>query len=122
MKSALKTKIGAAFVLLAVAGGAAYALSAKANRGQVAAAQRALGVVSTERDGFRYEFHAPSGRESLFDIRRDPNCLVNLASTRTDVVAACRSDIEKSMGLRSIEELRAPYAESIRRLEALGYL
>jgi hypothetical protein len=122
MKSALKTKIGAAFVLVAAASGAAYALTAKASRGQDAAAQRALGVVSTERDGFRYEFHAPSGRESLFDIRRDPKCLVNLASSRTDVVAACRSEIEKSMGLRSIEELRAPYADTIHRLEALGYL
>lgn len=122
VKSARKSRIAAAFLLLAAAGGVAYALSAKANRGQSAAAERSLGVVSIERDGFRYEFHAPSGRESLFDVRRDPKCLVNLASSKTDVLAACRADLEKQMGLRSIEELRAPYAETIRRLEALGYL
>jgi hypothetical protein len=122
MKSALKTRIGAAFVLLAAAGGAAYALNSKAVRARETAAAKALGVVFTVRDGFRYEFHAPSGRESLFDLRRDPKCLVNVASSNTELLLACRDEIVTSAGVKSLDELRAPYAETIRRLEALGYL
>lgn len=125
MHSWTKSRTGAAFVLLAAAGGAAFALNAnaKANRDtHAAAAEKALGVVSTERDGFRYEFHAPSGRESLFDLNRDPRCLVNVAASHAAVVSACRVELETSLGVKSLEDLRAPYAESIRRLEAMGYL
>ena len=123
MQSWTKSRTGAALVLLAVAAGAGVALGANATRRQdTAAAERALGVVSTERDGFRYEYHAPSGRESLFDLRRDPQCLVNVASAYAGVVRACRGELEQSLGVKSLEELRAPYAETIRRLEAMGYL
>jgi hypothetical protein len=123
MQSWTKSRIGAAFVLLAAAGGAVLALGTNAGREHdAAAAEKALGVVSTERDGFRYEYHAPSGRESLFDLRRDPQCLVNVASSHADLVGACRDELESSLGVKSLEELRAPYAETIRRLEAMGYL
>lgn len=122
MKSALKTRIGAAFVLLAAAGGAAYALNSKATRARETAAAKALGVVFVVRDGFRYEFHAPSGRESLFNLRRDPKCLVNVASSNNELLLSCRDEIVTSAGVKSLDELRAPYAETIRRLEALGYL
>ena len=122
MQSALKTRIGAAFVLVAALGGAAFALNSKASRARETAAARALGVVFVVRDGFRYEFHAPSGRESLFDLRRDPKCLVNVASSNNELLLSCREEIVTSAGVKSLDELRAPYAETIRRLEALGYL
>jgi hypothetical protein len=122
-KSWTNSRTGAAFVLLAAAGGAAFALGAKAYRAlDPVAAEEALGVVSTQRDGFRYEYHAPSGRESLFDLAADPDCLVNVASSHAGLVVACRTELETSLGVKSIEELRAPYAETIRRLEAMGYL
>ncbi len=110
-------------MLLAAVGGAAFALNAKSGRSRsVADAEKAVGVVFTERDGFRYEYHAPSGLESLFDLRKDPKCLRNVAMANADLVRACRGELETSLGVKSLEELRAPYAETIRRLEALGYL
>ena len=122
-QSRTNSRTGTALVLIALAGGAALALGAKAVRVQGATeAEKALGVVSTVRDGFRYEYHAPSGRESLFDLNSDPQCLVNVASSHAELVSACRSELETSLDVASLDELRAPYAETIRRLEAMGYL
>lgn len=80
------------------------------------------GIASTERGGYRYEFHAPSGEELLFDLRRDPRCAVDVARAHSDILLACREEVLAMRGVRSLEELRAPYAETIRRLEAMGYL
>jgi len=126
MKIVKRTRTLAALALLAAAGGAAVALGAKAVRDADAteasnAAKRSLGILSTDRNGFRYEFHAPSGAERLFDLGRDPRCLVDIAAANPDVVIECRRQLLESAGATSLDELRAPYAETIRRLEALGY-
>jgi hypothetical protein len=122
--SAGKTPIRAALVILAAAAGAAVAAATHTApaAGDVEAARRALGISSTVRDGFRYEFHALSGQERLFDLGRDPGCLVDVASSHAELVRACRQEVLESLGASSLEELRAPCADTIRRLEAMGYL
>lgn len=113
----------AALVLLAAAAGAAVALGAKAVRDADPdeAAKRSLGIVSTDRDGFHYEFHAPSGSERLFDLSNDPRCLADVSTKHPELVIECRRQLLASLGAGSLDELRAPYAETIRRLESLGY-
>ena len=113
----------AAMTLLAAAAGAAIA-AATHGAGAPREDDEYLrtGIASTECGGYRYEFHAPSGRELLFDLRRDPRCAVNVARAHSDILLACREDVLATRGARSLEELRAPYAETIRRLEAMGYL
>ena len=124
MKSARKTPIRAALVILAAAAGAAIAAATHptASARDADAVRRELGIASTVRDGFRYEFHAVSGQERLFDLARDPRCVVDVASSHPDLVRACRNEILESLGASSLDELRAPYAATIRRLEAMGYL
>lgn len=124
MSSFRKVRVHLALALIAAAGGAALAAarSHASHTGATDAAYRSLGVVSTEHDGYRYEFHAPSGQEHLFDLRDDPRCLADVAASHPDVVATCRSELLASLGIRSLDDLRAPYADTIRRLEAMGYL
>jgi hypothetical protein len=122
----MKTRTLAALALLAAAGGAGVALGGKAVCDAAAtdasdSGKRSLGIVSTVHGGFRYEFHAPSGAERLFDLRRDPRCLADVAAANPDVVVECRRQLLASVGASSLDELRAPYAETIRRLEAMGY-
>src|SRR5262245_2493539 len=123
MKPVKSTRTRAALALLAAAVGVAVAFAEQSARDADAAdaARKSLGIVSTDRDGFRYEFHAPSGSERLFDLRRDPGCLVDVSRSHPELVRACREELLESLGAKSLEELRAPYAETIRRLEAMGY-
>jgi hypothetical protein len=124
--TAKKTRTGAALALLAAAAGAALAVATSAipepRDAHLESVRHDLGIVSTERDGYRYEFHAPSGQERLFDLRSDPRCLNDIASAHAELVRSLRQQLLASLGAGSLEELRAPYSESIRRLEAMGYL
>lgn len=126
MQITKKTRTHAAFALLAAAIGSGIALAADAIRdadvrAAEEAARKSLGLVSTESDGFRYEYHAPSGRERLFDLRRDPKCLNDVSPVYPDRVREYRSRLATKLGVTSLDELRAPYAETIRRLELMGY-
>ena len=120
-----KIRTQLAFALIAFAGGAAVALGADAVRTadarKAAAARRSLGVMTIDLGHFRYEFHAPSGRERLFDLRHDPRCTKDVASSHPDRLGRCRSELLASLGVESLDDLRAPYAETIRRLESMGY-
>lgn len=80
------------------------------------------GVVAYRMGSFRYEYHAPTGTESLFDLDRDPRCVVNVLRDNQQVAAECRRRIEAQLGIPDLESLRANHADTIRRLEALGYL
>ena len=80
------------------------------------------GVVAYRMGSFRYEYHAPTGTESLFDLDRDPRCVVNVLRDNRQVAAECRRRIEAQLGISDLSSLRANHADTIRRLEALGYL
>ena len=113
-----------ALLLLAAAaavGGVAFGTTRHAVAATSNVAAAAPSVVSCERDGMRYEFHVPTGGERLTDPANDPNGLVNLVRDRPDVAAACRRDLAKRLGVSDISELRAEYADTVRRLHTLGY-
>jgi hypothetical protein len=78
-------------------------------------------VVSCVVDGLRYEYHVPTGGESLHEIARDPNGLVNVLHDHEDVAAVCRRDLAARYGVSRLSDLRAGYADTIRRLHAVGY-
>jgi hypothetical protein len=112
---------------LACAGVVAVALATSAwyserARGEVVDTASQPGVVAYRMGNFRYEYHAPSGTESLFDLDRDPRCVVNVIRENRTVAADCRRRIEAHLGISNLASLRANHADTIRRLEALGYL
>jgi len=78
-------------------------------------------VLTHEHEGFRYEYHVPTGRESLYDAARDPRGLNNLIEQHRDVAAICRRELERENQVGTLDELRARYEAEIRRLRALGY-
>lgn len=79
-------------------------------------------VLVGDADGFRYEYHIPTGREGLYDADADPRRLVNVLPRHTETAAKCRRALEEKLQVPSLESLRARYADEIRRLHALGYL
>ena len=70
----------------------------------------------------RYTYHLVSGTEALFDIERDPRCLVNLARERPEEVRRLSRALADQLEVGSLEELRDLHQETIDRLRALGYL
>jgi hypothetical protein len=79
-------------------------------------------MYSYDAEGFRYEYHAPTGKEGLYELRTDPNCLASVLKDHEDVAKRCRAALAQDLKVEHLEELRARYADEIRRLEALGYL
>jgi len=80
------------------------------------------GMYTYDAEGYRFEYHAPTGKEGLYDLRTDPNCLTSVLKDHEDVAKRCRSALTQDLKIERLEELRARYADEIRRLEALGYL
>jgi len=80
------------------------------------------GMYAYDAEGFRYEYHAPTGKEGLYELSRDPNCLASVLSDHQDVAKRCREALAKDLDVQKLDELRAKYADEIKRLEALGYL
>lgn len=80
------------------------------------------GLVAYRMGRFRYEYHAPSGTESLFDLEADQRYVVNVLRDHRSVAAECRRRLEKHLGVYDLEMLRKEHVEMIRRLEVLGYL
>jgi hypothetical protein len=80
------------------------------------------GMFAYDAEGFRYEYHAPTGREGLYDIAKDPNCLATVLKDHPDLAKRCREALAKDLNVERLDELQAKYAEEIKRLKALGYL
>ena len=117
--TARRRNVIGALVLLAALGGGGYA-AWRATRAPQEVAPPSLLV--HEHAGFRYEYHVPTGRESLYDAARDPRGLTNLIAQHRDVAAICRQALEHENHVASLDELRARYDAEMRRLRALGYL
>src|SRR2546428_313603 len=111
-------RIAAALAILAAAAGAALAVW----RDSAREARPMPTVLVEEQAGFRYEYHVPSGGETLYDLARDPDRLVNVMSAYPEQAAACRRELTRRLGVADLEELRRPHAETIRKRRALGYL
>jgi len=80
------------------------------------------GMYSYDAEGYRFEYHAPTGKEGLYELRTDPNCLTSVLKDHQDVAKRCRAALAQDLKVERLDELRARYADEIRRLEALGYL
>ena len=109
---------------LLVASAAAYAALAKGGHGgEFADGDRsgppAFGAVVA--DGWRYEFHAVTGRERLVRIADGPTA-ENLVAEEQEVAERMRTSLAHHMGLNSLDELREAHRDATERLRALGYL
>jgi hypothetical protein len=112
-----KCRLGLAFALL-VSGLVGGVLFARPDESSAAC----IDVLTTELDGFRYEYHVPTGRECLYDADRDPRGLVNLLPDHEDAAAKCRRELLAKLHVADLELLRARHADATRQLAALGYL
>src|SRR5262245_16737398 len=101
-----------AIIAAALATGAWY--SQRNRDGPVDTASAVHGLVAYRLGGFRYEYHAPTGTESLFDLTKDPKCVVNVLRDHRAVAAECRHRLESHLGVSDLESLRADHAETIR--------
>jgi hypothetical protein len=114
-----RSMAAAILVLVAVAGGAAWlALGGGAKHVDDPAPPPSF--VTMDRDGFRYEYHLVTGRETLFELHDGKPKFVNVIDEHKDVAASCRAELEKKLG-QSLDSARGRYDETIRRLRALGY-
>ncbi len=116
-----KCRRNLALLLIAAAVGAAFGASRHAAEIDDDRVETAAAVVCCDRDGLRYEYHVPTGGESLHDAKNDPDGLVNVIRDHEDVAAACRLELEGRLGVAALSDLRAGYADTIRRLRAVGY-
>jgi hypothetical protein len=98
-----------------VASGAAHSVTG------AAAAEQPATVLVHELDGYRFEYHVPTGTETLYAADAEA-AFVNVLSEHEDVAARCRTALESRLGVERLEVLRARYADTVRRLHALGYL
>jgi len=111
-----------ASALVAFVAGAAIASVERAVAAASPAPDVNASVVTIDADGFRYAYHATTGTEVLFDVKRDPRLLVNVIEKHPLLAAAMRRSLEMRLRVDSLESLRALHSESIRRLQSLGYL
>lgn len=109
-------------VALAVGVGGFAALAARSDGPVVAEDVGVPGLVTCELRGFRYEYHAPTGRASLYDLREDRSSSTDVSAVHSDVVLECRKAVELRFGIERIESLRSRYSDVTERLRALGYL
>jgi len=76
---------------------------------------------SIEEDGWRYEFHAVTGRERLVSLAEGA-AAENRAEANPEVVRKLRVSLARDLRLRDLDELRDAHRDAIERLYALGYL
>lgn len=79
-------------------------------------------VLQHESGGLRFTYHVPTGMEGLFDLAADPRMLKNLGRERPADLQRLREELERKIGVKSLEELRGAHRDLIERLRALGYL
>ena len=106
------------FLLVVIA--VVVAACASAMRRADTAPEASAGVFRYDADGMRYEYHAPTGVESLFDLRGDPEA--DVIADHRGVAREYRKRLEERLGVADLDVLRERHAETIRRLHALGYL
>ncbi len=75
-----------------------------------------------ESDGFRYEYHVPTGAEALYEVAGDPRCLKDVLAANRERGTSLRRELERRVGVGDLGDLRCRYEDTIRRLHALGYL
>ena len=114
-------------VLSIVAGISAFALGAfaatrPADALQVTEDSSVSPIVEEEQEGFRYSYHVPTGAECLVELGDRSRGVRNVIADHPDVAERLRNAARARLGVTSLESLRAGYADTIRRLEALGYL
>ena len=69
-----------------------------------------------------YTFHLPTGTEALFDLTVDPDCLDNILANRQEEAARVRKELENSLRVRCLEDLRDEDSPVLRSLRGLGYI
>lgn len=74
-----------------------------------------------EEDGWRYEFHAVTGRERLVSVT-DGESAENLVAERPEVAERLRISLARNLRIADLDELREVHRDAIERLRALGYL
>jgi hypothetical protein len=79
-------------------------------------------VLTCRLDGYRYEYHVPTGTESLYEDRADAPRFVNLLAEHRATADACRHELEVRYRVAGLDLLRARYGDTIRRLHSMGYL
>lgn len=79
-------------------------------------------VYTIERDGLRYEFHAVTGAESLWRTDARPGQQFNLIRDRAGDGRRLRRELEKELGVESLDELREEHRDVIEHLRELGYI
>ncbi len=79
-------------------------------------------VVSIDADGFRYAYHVTTGTEALFDLRDDPRQLRDVLPEHPELAKSLRRAVEERLHVESLDALRRRHADTIRRLQSLGYL
>jgi hypothetical protein len=104
------------------AGCIAATLTAEGNEQQAAASNAPSAMVECEQNGFRYSYHAPTGTEGLYETGPGARSRLNVIADHRDLARDMRRTLETKLHVGSLDELRAAYADSIRRLQQLGYL
>jgi hypothetical protein len=111
-----------ACALAAFVAGAALAAVPRAVAGDAPRPDLRASVLTIDEDGFRYAYHATTGTEALFDVKNDPRLLVNVLDDHPLLAGSLRRSLERRLHVDTLESLRALHADSIRRLQTLGYL
>jgi hypothetical protein len=122
VRSAQKWRFGFAFLSVVIC---AFAFASIPSVAKPIASQPVASVpalLSFDRDGFRYEYHVPSGREWLYMPAHDASGLTNVIGEHEEVAVVCRRALGARYGVSDLGVLRARWSETIRRLQALGYL
>ena len=111
-------------IVAAGAGGAWWwntaGVSAPQN-GSQDASSRPPALFTLEQDGLRYEYHAVTGAETLWDLSAPAGQQRNLARERADELPALRDALRRKLGIQDLAELRAPHEALAEQLRALGY-
>ena len=111
----------AAAGLLLVAAAAGIGTDEPAGAGTLRECSALPAFASIEQDGWRYEFHAVTGRERLVSLA-DGAGAENRAEEQPEVVRKLRTSLARDLRLRDLSELREAHRDAIERLNALGYL
>ena len=122
MPLAAAQKYRSVFALVIVASAAIATGAVFARPEKDVAAEATPGLYCYEADGFRYEYHAPTGHEGLYDLHTGPDSVVDVLPSHTEVAARHRRALEAKLQVDSLDTLRGEYDDTIRRLKALGYL
>ena len=112
-------RLAAALLLVGCAAAVAVAAAFAPHRARVA---RDAPIVLIERDGWRYEFHAITGDESLFHLTDEARTRQDLLEVEPETARKLREELLRVLGFASLDELREPYRDAIDRLRGLGYL